>query len=429
VTVQTDGTNAVYTLASNLFEVNGNSQIYYLEEAANNRPSIVFGNGVLGKTPDVGSTVFVEYRVVNAADGNGANNFSFASTIDGEDTFTITTNSRAQGGRNAEDIESIRFNASKNFETQDRAVTAEDYKRIITANFSDIVDTVNVFGGEQAETPVYGRVFIAAKPKVGTVLSNLQKQQIVDLLEDFNVQSIEPVIVDPTFLYVIPTITSRVDLTITTSSISQIATGISNALVSWENANLGNFGQRFFASRVLNTIDASDEGILGSELSVKLQKRFRPDTTRTASYTLNFENGIFNPHRGHLGSITSTNFVFQGTTCFFDDDGLGNLRIRQFDQPRTIIDSTAGTIDYANGIITINDFVPSSFTGDEIAVQVSVSLDNVTSRTNTILLIRDARIDVINNKSGVVEATVTNVATSGQTTTLQEQSLSSSVRY
>src|SRR6056300_69541 len=107
VTVQTDGTNATYTKASTLYEVNGNSQIYYFEETANNRPIITFGSGVLGKTPDTGSTIFVDYRVVNATDGNGANNFTNSSTIDGEDTFEINIVSRATGGQNAEDIEDI----------------------------------------------------------------------------------------------------------------------------------------------------------------------------------------------------------------------------------------------------------------------------------------------------------------------------------
>ena len=430
VTVQTDGTNAIYNEVSSLFDVNGNSQIYYLEETANNRPSITFGNGVLGKTPETGSTVFVEYRVVNALDGNGANNFSFASTIDGEDTFTITTNSRATGGQNAEDIESIRFNASKNFETQDRAVTAEDYKRIITANFDDIVRSVVVFGGQDAQVPVYGRVFIAIRPTVGTVLSNLQKDTIVDTLEDFNVQSIEPVIIDPTYLYIIPEIKTRVDFTLTNRTSSQILDRISTAIISYEENNLGSFGQRFFLSRFLDAIDNMDDGILGSEGSVKIQKRFRPDVNRVASYTLSFDNGIENQGvNSHPGYITSTTFVVNGVTCFFDDDGFGNLRIRQFAAPNAIIDGSAGTVDYTNGIIVINEFQPSSFSGDEIAVTVETSRSNIEGSTNTILLIREVDAQIIDDKSGVVIDSVLNIATDGQSLTLQEQSLSSSVRY
>ena len=430
VTVQTDGTNAIYTKVSTLYEVNGNSQIYYFEEAANNRPKIVFGNGVLGKEPNAGSTIFVEYRVVNATDGNGANNFTFSSTIDGEDTFTITTNSRAQGGANAEDIDDIRFNASKNFETQERAVTTEDYKRIINANYSDIVRSIVVFGGEQAATPVYGKVYIAIRPSVGTVLSNTQKDAIVSTLEDYNVQSIEPVIINPTYLYIIPEIKTRVDFTLTTRSSSQILDRISTAIISYENANLGSFGQRFFVSRFLDAVDNMDDGILGSELSVKIQKRFRPDFTRVASYTLSFDNGIENQGvNAHPGYIVSTTFVVNGVTCYFDDDGFGKLRLRQFAAPNAIIDADIGTVDYTNGIITISDFLPSSITGDEIAITVETSTSNIQGSTNTILLIREVTAQIIDDKSGVVIDSISNIATDGQSLTLQEQSLTSSVRY
>ena len=430
VTVQTDGVNATYNKVSTLYDVNGNSQIYYLEETANNRPKLIFGNGVLGKEPTTGSTIFVDYRVVNASDGNGANTFSASGSIDGESLFTITTNSRATGGLNAEDIDSIRFNASKNFETQERAVTTEDYKRIINAEHGDIVKSIVVFGGEQAQTPIYGKVYVAIRPLVGTVLSNKQKSEITTTLENYNVQAIEPVIIDPTYLYIIPEVKTRVDFTLTNRTASQILERIGNAIIAYENNNLGSFSQKFFESRFLEAVDNVDDGILGSELSIKIQKRFRPDFSRVASYTLQFDNGIENQGiNAHPGYIVSTTFIFNSTVCYFDDDGFGNLRIRQFNPPNAIIRANAGTIDYTNGIITINDFLPSSITGDEIAITVETSITNVLGGRNTILLIKDTIVQLIDDKSNQTTQTLRNVATSGQSLTLQETSLTSSVRY
>ena len=430
VTVQTSGTNAVYTKVSTLYEVNGNSQIYYFEETANNRPKLVFGDNVLGKTPVTGSTIFVEYRVVNATDGNGANNFTFSSTIDDEDTFEITTISRAVGGQNAENIDDIRFNASKNFETQERAVTTEDYKRIINAQYSDIVRSIQVFGGELADPPIYGKVYIAIRPIAGTVLSNTQKNNILSYLEDYAVQSIDPVIIDPTYLYIVPEVKFRVDFTLTNRSAGQIATLLSNAMIAYESNSLGSFSQKFFPSRLLDVMDNVDDGILGSEVSVEIQKRFRPDLDRIASYTLRFENGIENQGvNAHPGYLESTTFVVNGVTCYFDDDGFGNLRIRQFAPPNAIIDANAGTVDYRNGIVVISDFLPTSYTGDEIAMSVETSVNTITSGKNTILLIRDAVIQIIDDKSGTVVNTVRNPATDGQTFTVQETSLTSEITY
>jgi hypothetical protein len=430
VTVRTSGTNATYTKASTLYEVNGNSQIYYLEEYANNRPIITFGNNVLGKRPDVGSTIFVDYRVVNTTDGNGANNFTSSASIGGESNFTITTVSRAAGGSVAEEIDDIRFNASKNFETQERAVTTEDYKRIVNAQYGDLVRSIQVFGGELADPPVYGKVYVAIRPSVGTVLSNSQKSQITTTLDSYVPQSIDPVIIDPTYLYIIPTVKTRVDFTLTNRSAAQIATLLSNAMISYESNSLGSFSQKFFPSRLLDQMDNVDDGILGSELSVEIQKRFRPDLSRVASYTLRFENGIENQGvNAHPGYLTSTTFVYNNVTCYFDDDGFGNLRIRQYAPPNAIIVAKAGTVDYQNGIVIISDFQPSSYTGDEIAMSVETSVSIIAGGKNTILLIREALIQVFNDKTGNIDATIRNPATDGQTFTIQETSLTSEITY
>lgn len=429
VTVQSGGTNLVYTKASTLFAINGNSAIYYLQETSNNRPQIIFGDNVLGKRPDNDSTVFVSYNVVNAKDGNGANNFSASGSIGGQVSYNISTVNRASGGASPEDIESIRDNAVRNFETQERAVTAEDYKRIILDNSSDI-KTVRVFGGEKASTPVYGRVFISIRPKQGTVLSNTRKTELTKLLADFNVQSIEPVFIDPTYLYVIPEITARVNFNLTTKTASEIQTLISNAIINYENNQLGRFEQKFILSKLTEVVDGADIGVVGSFAEIKLQKRFRPDFSRIASYTLNFNSPIENQGiDGHPGYITSTAFIKNGNASSFDDDGFGKLRIRTDADPRVIFNANAGTVNYAQGLITISDFLPSSITGDEIAVSVETPTGVVTPDTNTILLLRDVTIRVVDDTSGEQVSIVRNIDTDGQTFSVQETALTGSIIY
>jgi len=341
VTVQTNGINAVYTQASTLLEVNGNSAVYFLEETANNRPRLVFGDGVLGKRPDTGSTVFAEYRVSNPLDGNGANNFSATGTISGQANYTIETVSRATGGRAPESIESIRFNASKNFETQERAVTAEDYKRILLENASDI-QSLFVYGGQDASPPVYGKVYISAVPTQGSV------------------------------------------------------------------------------------------GIVGSSGSIKLQKRFRPELTRSTSYSFDFSHPIANPHRGHLGSVTSTNFTFLGQSCRFVDDGLGTMRIVVAGRPiqeSILVRNNVGTVDYQGGIVTIDNFLPSDFEGNEISITINPTNQNIQGKNNTVLLIADSTINVVDDESNLRVGTIQNVNTRGSTFSVQEASLSGVLTY
>jgi hypothetical protein len=79
-------------------------------------------------------------------------------------------------------------------------------------------------------------------------------------------------------------------------------------------------------------------------------------------YRINFNNKFYNPHSGHNASaggiIASTGFYLNSvttTTYFFDDDGVGNLRIYYIiSGTKTYTDNTAGTVDYVNGLITIN---------------------------------------------------------------------------
>ena len=432
VTVQTSGTNTVYTQASTLLEVNGNSQVYFLEETSNNRPLLVFGDNVLGKRPDSGSTVFARYRVANAKDGNGANNFSTTGTIGGQSVYTVETVSRAAGGAEPEDIETIRFNASKSFETQERAVTAEDYKRIVLANASD-VKSVFAYGGQDASPPVYGKVYIAAAPTVGTVLSDARKEELVALLEKYNVQSIEPVFIDPTYLYLLPKINSRVDFTQTTSTVADIQQAIANKVIQYETDNLGVFGRKWRNSKFLATVDTADIGIVGSTgCGFALQKRFRPDLTRTASYTLDFDHSLNHPHEGHLGTVTSTQFTYNNRLAVLRDNGRGRIDVVAVNQPLTepvIIQQGVGETDYRNGVVTLNDFLPNSFTGSEIFVTAAPSNQNIEGRRNTILLIGQVDVTIFDDNTGLQVGTVENIATSGSSFTVQERPLAGNLIY
>ena len=71
----------------------------------------------------------------------------------------------ASGGSDKESLESINFNAPKTYETQNRAVTTDDYKKIVEAEVSGL-DSVSVWGGQDHSTPTYGTVFISAKPAI-----------------------------------------------------------------------------------------------------------------------------------------------------------------------------------------------------------------------------------------------------------------------
>ena len=57
--------------------------------------------------------------------------------------------------------------------------------------------SVSAYGGEDAETPEYGKVFISIKAASGSTLTTATKNDIVTQLKKYNVASVTPVIVDP----------------------------------------------------------------------------------------------------------------------------------------------------------------------------------------------------------------------------------------
>ena len=166
-----------YTLATDLLEVSSTSNVFFIEEGSDFKTDIKFGDGVLGRKLKSGNIVIIDYNICNGVLGNGANNFTVATTAGGYSTVTISTNSKAEGGSDEETINSIRFNAPRHYNTQNRAVTKDDYKRIILRDYP-LAESIVVYGGEEADPPEYGKVFIGIKPKSGLYLTDSVSQQI-----------------------------------------------------------------------------------------------------------------------------------------------------------------------------------------------------------------------------------------------------------
>ena len=150
-------------------------------------------------------------------------------------------------------------------------------------------------------------------------------------------------------------------------------------------------------------------------------KRFTPNQNITTSYSVAFNNGISNPHAGHYGAIASTSFTFQNQTCFLDDDGNGILRIYYLDSQnqKTYLNTSAGTVDYSSGLVVIKSVIITS--SSTIEVSAKPAINDINPTRNMLLLISKASIDVVNDSTGVVESSVSNVTTAGTTETITSE--------
>ena len=429
VKVQESSANSqtvTWTLADDLGEVTANSKTFFIQENENGRYELLFGDGVFGKQLTDGNIIQASYRIVVGSDANGANNFSATSTVGGSSTFTLTTQTAAFGGANQESIASIKYNAPKSFEAQNRLVTVSDYKNAILQNNGD-VQAISVWGGEDNNPPSYGEVYISVKPFNGAIISDEKKEIINTQLSSKKILSIDPVFVDATYLYVVPTVTVRYNPNVTSLDPTSVVNKVKNALVSFETENLGIFSTQFYYSKFLKKLDGSDNSIVGVLADISMQKRFVPITNAATRYTLTFNNAVYHPYAGYTYAVSSTSFTYNGSTGrYFDDDGQGNIRIYYFQgSSRVYVKRDAGTIDYSTGTIILDNLLITDYDGDEIKVNVVPSKENIFSVRNQIVLISDSSISLVNDNTELTVATLLDITTEGTTASLLQNQDSS----
>jgi hypothetical protein len=369
------------------------------------RFEVYFGDGIVSQSLSDGNVVSLNYVVTNKTQANGASSFSSPSAIDTVTDITITTVASASGGDEPETIQSIKLNAPLDYAAQGRAVTTEDYKLYARKLFAN-TQAVSVWGGEDGSyntssgvsaTAEYGKVFISIKSTTGENLTITQKDQLIKDFEPYKVASITPVVVDPETTFLILGVTFNYDSSATTKTATDLGSLIGTTLQNYNTTNLNTFNSPFRHSQLTGLIDDTDSSILMNTTTVTMARLFTPTTTGSTSYTINFNNAFYNPVSGYQNSvIASTGFYINGETTeyFFDDDGSGNLRIYSITVGvKTYYSSEAGTIDYANGLITINGILISSTSNIDGLASTQVRVTAL-SDSNDVVPVRNQLLEI-----------------------------------
>lgn len=291
VIVQTSNTNLsqnTFILATDATQVSSNSNVYYLDVSQNGSYQIYFGNGILGRQLDDGNLVIVSYVSTSGNAANELQTFQLQTPILSGSISNVQTQIASAGGSAAESIDSIKFNAPKSYLSQNRAVTVDDYINLINQKYP-YFQAVTVWGGDQNDPPVYGKVFISALPLYGFSITEAEKQfvsqQIIQPLSVLTISS-QFVDADPNFLNFI--VQAYYDPDQTTSTVGELTTIVTAAINAWAQSNLNQFNNTFKLSRFLRAVDDSDSSIDSSTCNIFLQKRFNPTLNVATTYTLNF---------------------------------------------------------------------------------------------------------------------------------------------
>ena len=271
-----------------VISLTGLSNVFYMRETLEGDTEIFFGEGegsnasattalsanyIGGLKPPVGSIITVEYISTSGEEANGSKQISyvdsltdleFVQIIENPDNDTNYTGSA--GGGEQEDIERIRELAPILRETQRRCVTASDYESFLSYRFGSIIQAIQAF--TQTDKPGYA--FVAVKPKTGLTLTTVQKEDMQNFLNKYNVAPVTPIVMDPKYMYVKHAINVQYRLNNLSETEEWLRGKIVDAVDRYYIENVEIFNKSFHASKLLSYVDGADQSILGSSVDIKL---------------------------------------------------------------------------------------------------------------------------------------------------------------
>ena len=398
-----------YNLVQNIVDVDGTTRGYFLEETDDQRYNVVFGDGVICRQLIAGEVIKLKYVRTEGTAANGCKQFSFIGrVIDSESRLVSSSNislvtiDGAQDGEDVETTLSIKFNAPRAFNSQNRAVTESDYE-FITKKVYPQAKSVTAYGGERLSPPIYGKVYISIRTKSGALLNTTTKKRIKNNLLKYSIAAIEPVIVDPITLYIRPKTWAFFDGNKTTLSNNEVASKVLGAVDQYNSqAESTRFNGRIDLSAYQSMIDSSDPSISGNITHMSLGMNIENfNFGQTFTQCIDFNNEIANPNdlsggaKGTDGAgdgtcipkyssvktgtfystgytegllsiqggananqISSTSLLTNDTTALLPvnirDDGYGNLiMVTKVDEAEVTLKKNVGTVDYKSGQVCV----------------------------------------------------------------------------
>lgn len=388
-----------YLRATSLFGLTADSKIFFIQGSGGESFEIVFGDGVLGRPPKNNSVVLIEYRSSSGELPNGAFQFKADGTIDGIANIVVSTVSKATSGAVSESIDSIKYNAPRHFTTQERAVTAEDYQTLLKQYFPEI-NEVTAYGGEEVNPPQYGKVFVSVDLNNVDGLPDVKRTEYYKFLKPRSPVSIDPMFVDPDYMYVYVESTINYNINLTSINPDDIRTLVISSILNYSTTYLNGFNKTLRYSKLINAIDNAHNSIVSNETVVKALRYITPTVGKPQSITIDFKmplqakliTDININAAGDIHTLESSSFQYSGQTCYLEDDGGGNMRVVTTGSHSVL--AVVGSINYDLGLIQLSNFNVDSYSGKAIKIFATTKSSDIHSTKNTILNINESDIFV-----------------------------------
>jgi len=376
---ESSGNNAAITswnFYDDITAVEETTRAFFIEEGPSGLYEIRFGDNILGKQLSVGNIVLVDYIVSSGAAPNSIPNFSATQTFTASgETKVVYLESAASGGQEKESIDSIRYNAPKFNATRNRVVSAQDYETLIRSRFNN-VNSIAVWGGEENNPPIYGKVFISIQPIPGSIITQADRDIIArDIIRPRSVVSIQPEFVDPIQTYIGLDVSVNYNKTLTSLTSSRIESEVKTVVENYFTNNVNKLQKNFYYSKLLGLVIGTTQSIFSASMQVKMHKRIPIILGISEDYEVRFNGNL------ESETLVSTNFNTTITgrqyEVYITDQhaatvgDIGTLVLKRVSDD-VIVGSNVGTVDYTTGVVKIFNIVVDSLSGGESELRIYV---------------------------------------------------------
>jgi hypothetical protein len=388
----TSSTFEIYTLLDTATSVSAETMYYSIHEAPNGFYEIHFSDGVtFGRAPIPGNKIVINYLSTIGAEGNGGVAFNPTDTItvDGSAyTLGVTTVSNSASGADKQSLESIRQNAPISFATQQRLVTANDYKALIIKNYSVVSDAV-AWGGQDNVPVEYGKVFVSIKYVDDTAEATktaTQESITANLVNKLGIMSITAEYVEPIITYITTKTTFRYNTDATGFTTNALSDKIQTVINTYFTSNLKVFGKSFRRSNLLSLIDDVDPGVMNSKIDIELSQRITPILGTSQAHTVTFPVSLA-PADDVNRIITSSQFNYDSVLCTIKNK-LNSTTLQVVDNANNIKLDNVGSFDADTGIVSLVGLTANSIPG-----ATYIKIQAVPANQSTITPLRNYVLD------------------------------------
>lgn len=389
-----------YIFSASIFGISSTDSVFYIEPSLNGNYAVTFGNNKFGIQPTISDRIVISYRVTSGSIVNGSNKFT-TSFISGTFIELVTS---ALGGQEKENIESIKYFAPKSIQTQERAITSKDYEILLKKQFgSSTIKSISVYGGDEIDPPRYGKVVISINTVDGASISQGFKNSIINFLSDKMPLPIKPIFIDPEYLFAKINVDLYFSNDNSTKSAAELETLVRNAIISYSNTYLDDFGSTLPLSKLSSIIDMLDPGINHNTITANPIIDYSPPIGLYKNPTFNFDQKLITPYAfnetdsisNYLPAIKSSNYTYNGVSAYFQDNGIGNIiTLSSNSQTVQVLSRTTGVIDYETGKLRLINFINNSYDGNAINIFANTQDKNIVSPKNRVFSIRDKDVTV-----------------------------------